>query len=254
MPRNLRDNEAWHYGQRRVIAIDLPWGWACLRASPGGSSQFVEIRLEKLEPLPMQGLDGFAASQVWNCPVSFAPGALTLVNAGSGRGKTTLLSILFGMRTDYRGEVFFDDVIIRNLGHAAWSHIRTRRLSCVFQDLQLFDDLTAMQNVQIKNRLTGHKSDSDIQLLFEALGVADKLHAAAAKLSRGQKQRVAIIRALCQPFEFLLLDEPFSHLDRANRIQTASLIVGECRKKGAGMILTSLEEEPALSGCVNLNL
>jgi ABC-type lipoprotein export system ATPase subunit len=212
----------------------------------------VEIRLEKIEPLPLLGAcDG---SQVWNRPVLFSPGSLSLVKAGSGRGKTTLLSILFGMRKDYKGDAFFDGIPIRGLGHGDWSRLRTTRLSCVFQDLQLFDDLTAWQNIEIKNRLTAHKNEEEIRRLFGVLGVEDKIDAPADRLSRGQKQRIAILRALCQPFEFLLLDEPFSHLDRDNRVRTAALILEECRKKGAGLILASLEDEPALTGCASMSL
>ena len=212
----------------------------------------MEIRLDKIEPLPMQGV--CAGSQVWNQPISFLQGSLSVVKAGSGRGKTTLLSILFGMRKDYQGDAFFDGIPIRGIGHTGWSRIRTTRLSCVFQDLQLFDDLTALQNIQIKNRLTAHKNEGEIRRLFGALGVEDKVDAPASRLSRGQKQRIAILRSLCQPFEFLLLDEPFSHLDRDNRIQTAALIVEECQKKGAGLILASLEDESAIPGCASLNL
>ncbi len=158
------------------------------------------------------------------------------------------------MRKDYLGVASFDGKSIRELDHTGWSGIRINRLSCVFQDLQLFDELTALQNVQVKNCLTAHKSDEEVRQMFDVLGVADKISSPVSKLSRGQKQRVAILRALCQPFDFLLLDEPFSHLDRDNRARTADLILDECGKKGAGILLASLDEEPVITGCTPLNL
>ena len=187
-----------------------------------------------------------AGSEVWNRDLAIQPGERLRILAQSGKGKTTLLSVLYGLRKDYRGRVHFDGADIRRYGRDEWQRLRQSRLAFVFQDLQLFDELTARQNVDLKNRLTTHKSASEIQALFEALGLADKQDAPAGQLSRGQQQRVAIIRALCQPFEFLLLDEPFSHLDQTMLGQAAAVLDEECRLRGAGLILTSLEPESSL--------
>ena len=187
-----------------------------------------------------------AGSEVWNRDLAFQPGERLRILARSGKGKTTLLSVLYGLRTDYRGRVHFDGADIRHYGHDAWHRLRQQQISFVFQDLQLFDELTARENVDLKNRLTVHKSAPEIQSLFEALGLADKRDAPAGRLSRGQQQRVAIIRALCQPFEWLLLDEPFSHLDQSMIDQAAAVIDDECKRRGAGLILTSLEPDSTL--------
>ena len=79
-----------------------------------------------------------------------------------------------------------------------------------FQDLRIFTELSALENVQLKNNLTGCKKKKEILSFFEQLGIADKINVKAGKLSFGQQQRVAFIRALCQPFDFLFLDEPIS--------------------------------------------
>lgn len=185
-------------------------------------------------------------SEVWNRALSLNPGESLLVKARSGQGKTTLLSILYGLRHDYRGRVCLDDSDIRAFGPDQWHRLRRDRVSFVFQDLQLFDELTAWQNVELKNRLTGHKPAAEIEGWFEALGLADKRHTPAGELSRGQKQRTAIIRALCQPFQWLLLDEPFSHLDRETAQRAAGLIQDEAGKQAAAWILASLDDEPLL--------
>jgi len=97
-----------------------------------------------------------------------------------------------------------------------------------------------MENVELKNRLTGFKTSEDIKRLFDTLGIADKLDSLASKLSIGQQQRVAIIRTLCQPFDFILLDEPVSHLDEENNRIVARLITDEAQRQGAGVIATSV--------------
>jgi ABC-type phosphate/phosphonate transport system ATPase subunit len=76
--------------------------------------------------------------------------------------------------------------------------------------------------------------------MLERLEIGDKINSRAAHLSIGQQQRVAIVRALCQPFDFLLLDEPVSHLDSRNNNAVAQLIKEELDATGAGMIATSV--------------
>ena len=109
------------------------------------------------------------------------------------------------------------------------------------QDLCLFPELTALENVQLKNRLTNHKSDSEIAAMLDALLPEEKKHQPVQTLSLGQRQRVAAVRALCQPFRFLLLDEPFSHIDNDNARRVADLIMQEVGRQQAGLIVTALD-------------
>ncbi|HCO68330.1 MAG TPA: ABC transporter ATP-binding protein, partial [Dysgonomonas sp.] len=106
--------------------------------------------------------------------------------------------------------------------------------------LRLFPELTAFENIKLKNNLTGFKTDNQIKDMFEILGVADKLDSTVAKMSWGQQQRVAIIRCFCQSFDFLILDEPISHLDDENADIMASLVDREASAQGAGVIVTSI--------------
>ncbi len=84
------------------------------------------------------------------------------------------------------------------------------------------------------------KEKKEILSFFEQLGIADKINVKAGKLSFGQQQRVAFIRALCQPFDFLFLDEPISHLDDDNSRIMGELIIAEAKAQGAGVIATSI--------------
>ena len=107
-------------------------------------------------------------------------------------------------------------------------------------DLRIFPELTALENVLLKNQLTHHKKRKDIVALFETLGIADKIDVQAGKLSFGQQQRVAFIRSLCQPFDFIFLDEPVSHLDDENGIIMSRLLTEEAEQQQAGIIVTSI--------------
>ena len=124
----------------------------------------------------------------------------------------------------------------------------------LFQDLRIFTELTALENVQLKNNLTGYKKKKEILSLFEKLGISDKLNVKAGKLSFGQQQRVAFIRAFCQPFDFLFLDEPISHLDEENGRIMSRILVEEADRQGAGIIVTSIGKHLELNYTKTLKL
>ena len=79
------------------------------------------------------------------------------------------------------------------------------------------------------------------------MGIADKLDAKVGRMSFGQQQRVAMIRALVQPFDFLLADEPISHLDDINSAIMADIMMTEAKKQGAGVIVTSIGKHMELN-------
>ena len=179
-------------------------------------------------------------SEVWLSDVEFEQGKSYLIKADSGTGKSSLLSYIYGQRGDYRGDILFNDQNILTLSSHDWCMVRQSMLSILFQDLKLFGELTALENVEIKNRLTKTQPTRVIKGWFEELGIADKLKTRADHLSYGQQQRVALIRALCQPFNFLLLDEPISHLDDRNSEVMRDIIIREATRQGAGIIATSI--------------
>lgn len=200
------------------------------------------IRFEKMIPLPMLEQDT-SGSEVWEAEsLLLEQGKRYVVEAPSGRGKTSLLSVIYGIRPDYQGVVSIDDREIVLFTLKEWSLIRKSKLSFIFQGLELFDDLTALENIRLKNEMTGYHSDERIMEMARVLGIDPFLHRKAGILSFGQQQRVAVIRALCQPFNFLLADECFSHMDRENSLTAYHLIREECEARNAGLILTSLNE------------
>ena len=185
------------------------------------------------------GQDGIH-SDVWHRDITLERGKRYLISAESGTGKSSMCSYIYGYRQDYSGVIAFDGQDIRSLTIAQWCDVRQRHIAYLPQDMRLFGELTAMENVELKNRLTGFKSRDEIRHLFEALGIADKEDSLASKLSIGQQQRVAIIRTLCQPCDFIMLDEPVSHLDEENNRIVADLVTQEATRQGAGIIATSV--------------
>lgn len=179
-------------------------------------------------------------SDVWRHTFSFEKGSLYLVEAASGGGKSSMCAYIFGARTDYEGHILFDGRDSRLLSMDEWLALRRTSLAYLPQELSLFPELTAWENVQLKNRLTGYASDRQLGEWFEMLGIGSRRDYPAGRLSIGQQQRVAIIRSICQPFDFILLDEPVSHLDEENNRIAARLIAGEAARQGAGIISTSV--------------
>lgn len=197
------------------------------------------IRLEHTFPEVFANRSDLS-SEVWQQDITFQKGHLYLVEASSGTGKSSLCSFLYGYRHDYQGIITFDGLNIRNLKVADWTRLRQRHLSLMWQELRLFPELTAMENVLIKNRLTGFKAKKDIRRWFDELGIADKENARLGQMSFGQQQRVAMMRALVQPFDFLMVDEPISHLDDQNARTMADIMMEEATRQGAGVIVTSI--------------
>lgn len=182
------------------------------------------------------------SSAIWNQQIVFHKGELVQIVAPSGSGKTTLIHSLYGMNHHYNGTVSYDDKTIKDLDQHALSSYRSDTVSVIFQDLRLFPEQTVWENLRIKQILHPYYADEKIKEMCNQLGIAHKLNQLAGTCSYGEQQRVAIIRALTQPFDFLLLDEPFSHLDEDNANKAAVLITEEVKARSAGMILADLAE------------
>lgn len=197
------------------------------------------IKFKKVLPYPIKELN-YGKSEIWDKDVDFTSSNKYLVKAPSGTGKTTFLSIIYGIRRDYDGEVTIDGKDVRKLTPAEIKNIRRNKFSIVFQGLKLFPELTAFENIEIKNKITQYYSKDEIMNFADRLGVASLMPRKSDILSFGQRQRLAVIRSLCQPFDILLLDEPFSHLDMVNAKLCLDLINEECNKRGSGFILTTL--------------
>lgn len=200
------------------------------------------IELQHTLPEVFAGRDRIV-SDIWHKEVIFNKGEACLIEAASGTGKSSLCSYLYGYRKDYQGVICFDGKNIRNLSVAQWISHRKSSLSMLFQELRLFPELTAWENVHLKNSLTHFRDKSEIQSWFEELGIADKWNQPIGRMSFGQQQRVAFIRTLCQPADFIFMDEPVSHLDHSNAVIMSGILEREMKRYGFGVIVTSIGKQ-----------
>ena len=205
----------------------------------------MKIVLNKITPAPLAGV--ISSSGVYEKSLDIPESAFVHLSAASGKGKTTLLHILYGTRRDYRGEVEFDKNSIKLFSINKWAELRRNHFSIVFQELKLFPTLSGLENILIKSNLTRTTDLNTILRMAEKLQISEILEKKCEKISLGEQQRIAIIRALVQPFDWILLDEPFSNLDPENIKNASSLILQECKKRNAGLIITALKEDEYFS-------
>ncbi|MBD5317635.1 MAG: ATP-binding cassette domain-containing protein [Bacteroides sp.] len=193
-------------------------------------------------------------SHVWLRHIAFTRPAHYLIEAESGTGKSSLCSFIYGSRTDFTGDILFDGHSVREFDISRWCSLRRTALAYLPQEMHLFPELSVIDNILIKNRLTDFKSEAQIRRMLSRLEIDHKADSPAGRLSVGQQQRAAIVRALCQPFSFLLADEPVSHLDSRNNGAIASLIADEASERRAAVIATSVGNKILLPSPVILNL
>lgn len=200
----------------------------------------MQIELRNVTPEYIEK-EKWEASQIWEKNVTIHKGEHLHIVAPSGSGKTSLIHFIYGLRKDYSGSVFYDNTDIKKLSVESFSSFRQNKISIIFQDLRLFEDQTVKENIEIKRILDPYHKPEAITEMAKRLGIEKKLNQLAKKCSYGEQQRIAIIRALMQPFDFLLLDEPYSHLDDENRKKAMELIYEECEKRNAAMIFADLK-------------
>lgn len=199
------------------------------------------IRLQGVLPLVFNGqLPSDPVSDVWGTDLLFERGKSYLIKAASGRGKSSLCSYIYGLRSDYEGTINFDGQQTSEVQSEKWNAIRQNELGVLFQDLRLFAELTAVENVMIKAGLTGFCDEKRAVSMLSELGLSDRLDRPVGLLSFGQQQRVAFVRMMCQKADFWLLDEPVSHLDHENAVIMAQILKREMELTGSGLIVTTI--------------
>jgi ABC-type lipoprotein export system ATPase subunit len=202
----------------------------------------MQLTINNVVPVPLRDKPGMNNSAIWNRDFKLTEPEYIFIQAPSGTGKTTLMHVLYGLRNDYTGSVNWDNNNLMNADSETMAKLRSKDISIIFQDMRLFPQLTAGENLEIKRVLTNTVSADEVTDWMERLGIKNKYNSLASTLSYGEQQRVAIIRALLQPFSWLLMDEPFSHLDHGNIEKAAALIVEVVKKNNAGLILADLED------------
>lgn len=215
----------------------------------------MQLALQQIVPIPLKEKFSKRGSDIWNNNLQFQKGEWVKIKAPSGTGKTTFIHIIYKLRHDYEGNVLWNNNDLKKLHGDSLAQMRQQNISVIFQDLRLFANLTARENIELKRVLqTPFYESNMIDVFAERLGVTHILNQRAGLCSYGEQQRLAIIRALIQPFDWLIMDEPFSHLDQENIAKAATLIAEECTKRNAGFLLTDLDADEHFAYTKVLNL
>jgi putative ABC transport system ATP-binding protein len=157
----------------------------------------------------------------------------------SGSGKTTLLNLIAGLDLPDSGEIIVSGTDLTRLSPAHTAAYRNTQIGIVFQSYNLFQQLTAVENVLVP-MIPRRKLDRRFALeLLDHLGLADRHEHRPAQLSGGEQQRVAIARALANDPPLVLADEPTGNLDDENSRNVMSLLCRSCRERGKTLIVAA---------------
>ena len=187
----------------------------------------------------------FDGRGVLNIPYQeFEDGKTYFVKGESGTGKTTMFNVISGLTLPDEGIVQVGDVMVQLLGERERDAFRADNVGYVFQDFNLFDGMSALENVMVPLAFSGRKvaPKEAKRIAKEALakvGLEDKCGLKVNKMSGGEKQRVAIARALVNVPKVLLADEPTGNLDRRNSGKIMDLLIDSARAVGATLLVIS---------------
>lgn len=167
-------------------------------------------------------------------------GEQVVLLGSSGGGKTTLLNVIAGLRTPDSGRVLIDGVDVTALPEAARDRFRAERIGFVFQTFNLLPAFTALENVLLGMSFGGRKVDrTRAHELLERVGLSHRLHNRPAQLSVGERQRVAVARALANRPSLMLADEPTANVDAANQQNVLDMIRNTCREQNVSLLMVT---------------
>ncbi|MDD4886127.1 MAG: ATP-binding cassette domain-containing protein [Thiomonas sp.] len=174
-------------------------------------------------------------------------GQTIAITGASGSGKSTLLALLAGMDLPSAGRVLIDGVDLASLDENGRADLRAQKIGFVFQNFQLIDHYTALENVVLPLEILGRPQGAvDLATaLLQAVGLGQRLHHRPALLSGGEQQRVALARAFVGRPRLVLADEPTGNLDAATGERIMDLMFRLREEMGATLVLVT--HDPALA-------
>ena len=183
-----------------------------------------------------------------DCSFKINEGEFVVILGASGAGKTTILNMLGGMDTPTEGQIFVNETEITKLDYNELIDYRRHDIGFVFQFHQLLPEFTALENVCIPALIAGVKSkdaEKRGKELLTQMGLSARMQHKPGELSGGEKQRVAVARALMNQPSLILADEPSGSLDSANKKELHSLLRKLCNEYGLTVLLVTHDKELA---------
>lgn len=183
-----------------------------------------------------------------NLSVNIQRGELVAIQGKSGSGKSTLLNLIGGIDVPASGQIVIDGADIARYSEQDRTLFRRRHIGFIFQFFNLIPTLTVEENVLLPLSLNGRLDEQQLQnarSLLEQVGLSDRIHSFPDRLSGGEQQRVAIIRALAHNPLVLLADEPTGNLDSETGRQVLDLLERLVRQHDMTLILVTHSQEAA---------
>ncbi len=168
----------------------------------------------------------------------------------SGSGKTTLLNLFAGIAMPHRGSVETAGQGVSSMSDRARRQFRVQHIGLVFQEFELLEYLSVLDNVLLPYFLTpALKLDDDVRAravrLAEGVEINDKLGRNVARLSQGERQRVALCRALLADPSIILADEPTGNLDPSSKMRVVDLLLERAQQANATLVAVTHDREVA---------
>lgn len=158
--------------------------------------------------------------------LEFTKGEMVAITGESGSGKSTLLNVISGSDTYEEGELYIDNQTTSYFDEKDWENYRRDYIGFIYQSYNLIDSYTVFENINIALVIKGCTGDNTEKVMeyLDRVGLKEHAHKKATRLSSGQKQRLAIARALAKETEILVADEPTGNLDSENSAQIMELL------------------------------
>lgn len=176
-----------------------------------------------------------------NVNIKFREKEFVSILGPSGSGKTTLLNIIGGLDKYDEGNLIIDGVLTRNFKENDWDNYRSKRIGFIFQNYNLINHLTVLENVELALLVNGKKNKSKIIDILKKVGLEDEMNKLPNELSGGQMQRVAIARSIINENDIILADEPTGALDSKTSVEIMEILKEISRNKLVIMVTHNVE-------------
>lgn len=170
-------------------------------------------------------------------------GDFAIITGASGSGKSSLLKILSGTMKPTSGKVYWDDTELYSLKEAELNNMRITESSFVYQDFMLINELKAYDNILLVQHLSKKIDNQLVQSIINDLAIQGLIDKYPKVLSGGEKQKVAIARALANNPKVLFCDEPTGSLDYKSTVQIMDILFKLNKEQGITIVLVTHEQE-----------